>query len=164
MSVSAAHFKDTRRLEPLPTCREVGLRGGIHRPVLGDVNPRGPNPAGNRLVGAYIECRFGGKRESGLQGCLLLRDCACLDRRVVGELSTDVFIRRLGNVAAARAIVMLQKTQRPVQFEITEQTRETLLAWIRAVHGAISRILHDGLACDAAEARTAFALAAVIVC
>jgi Phage integrase family len=37
-----------------------------------------------------------------------------------------------GNVAAARAIVMQQKTQRPVQFEITEQTRESLLAWIRA--------------------------------
>ena len=26
---------------------------------------------------------------------------------------------------------MQQKTQRPVQFEITEQTREALLAWIR---------------------------------
>jgi integrase len=37
-----------------------------------------------------------------------------------------------GNVVAARAIVMQQKTQRPVQFEITEQTRESLLAWIRA--------------------------------
>ena len=30
-----------------------------------------------------------------------------------------------------RAMVMQQKTQRPVQFEITEQTRESLLAWIR---------------------------------
>jgi hypothetical protein len=29
-------------------------------------------------------------------------------------------------------MVMQQKTQRPVQFEITEQTRESLLAWIRA--------------------------------
>jgi len=37
-----------------------------------------------------------------------------------------------GNVVAARAIVMQQKTQRPVQFEITEQTRETLLTWFRA--------------------------------
>ena len=36
-----------------------------------------------------------------------------------------------GNVVAARAMVMQQKTQRPVQFEITEQTRESLLAWIR---------------------------------
>jgi integrase len=34
-------------------------------------------------------------------------------------------------VIAARAMVMQQKTQRPVQFEITEQTRDSLLAWIR---------------------------------
>lgn len=33
---------------------------------------------------------------------------------------------------AARAIVMQQKTQRPVQFEITEQTREAVIAWIRS--------------------------------
>jgi integrase len=32
---------------------------------------------------------------------------------------------------ASRAIVMQQKTQWPVQFEITEQTRESLGAWIR---------------------------------
>ncbi len=31
---------------------------------------------------------------------------------------------------AARAIVMQQKTQRPVQFEITEQTRDAVTAWI----------------------------------
>ena len=36
-----------------------------------------------------------------------------------------------GAVIAARAMVMQQKTQRPVQFEITEQTRDSLLAWIR---------------------------------
>jgi hypothetical protein len=36
-----------------------------------------------------------------------------------------------GERVAARAIVMQQKTQRPVQFEITEQTRESLAAWIR---------------------------------
>ena len=36
-----------------------------------------------------------------------------------------------GDRVAARAIVMQQKTQRPVQFEITEQTREVLVAWIR---------------------------------
>jgi integrase len=37
-----------------------------------------------------------------------------------------------GSLVAARTMVMQQKTQRPVQFEITEQTRESLLAWIRA--------------------------------
>jgi len=35
-----------------------------------------------------------------------------------------------GDRIAARAIVMQQKTQRPVQCEITEQTRESLGAWI----------------------------------
>ena len=36
-----------------------------------------------------------------------------------------------GDQVAARAIVMQQKTQRPVQFEITQPTRDTLLAWIK---------------------------------
>jgi len=35
-----------------------------------------------------------------------------------------------GDRVASRAIVMQQKTQRPVQFEITEQTRESLTTWI----------------------------------
>ena len=36
-----------------------------------------------------------------------------------------------GGRVASRAIVMQRKTQRPVQFEITEQTRESLPSWIR---------------------------------
>jgi len=36
-----------------------------------------------------------------------------------------------GGRVASRAIVMQRKTQRPVQFEITEQTRESLSSWIR---------------------------------
>lgn len=39
---------------------------------------------------------------------------------------------RHGCHMAARATVMQQKTQRPVQFEITEQTRQSLEAWIEA--------------------------------
>ena len=35
-----------------------------------------------------------------------------------------------GERVAARAMIMQQKTQRPVQFEITEQTRESVFAWI----------------------------------
>ena len=35
-----------------------------------------------------------------------------------------------GDRVATRAIVMQQKTERPVQFEITEQTREAVAAWI----------------------------------
>jgi integrase len=40
-----------------------------------------------------------------------------------------------GDRIAARAIVMQQKTQRPVQFEITEPTRKAVFAWIR--HAAL---------------------------
>jgi len=36
-----------------------------------------------------------------------------------------------GGRVASRAIVMQRKTQRPVQFEITEPTRESLSNWIR---------------------------------
>ena len=39
-----------------------------------------------------------------------------------------------GSRVAARAIVMQKKTQRPVQFEITEQTREAVAAWIAEAH------------------------------
>src|SRR5438067_4663513 len=39
-----------------------------------------------------------------------------------------------GSHIASRAIVMQKKTQRPVQFEITEQTRDAVAAWIAAAH------------------------------
>jgi integrase len=39
-----------------------------------------------------------------------------------------------GSRVAARAIVMQKKTQRPVQFEINEQTRDAVAAWIAAPH------------------------------
>lgn len=35
-----------------------------------------------------------------------------------------------GSHVAARANVMQKKTQRPVQFELTEQTRDAVAAWI----------------------------------
>lgn len=35
-----------------------------------------------------------------------------------------------GNQIMSRAIVMQRKTQRPVQFELTEQTRDAVAAWI----------------------------------
>ena len=40
-----------------------------------------------------------------------------------------------GDRIAARTIVMQQKTQRPVQFEITEPTRKSVFVWIR--HAAL---------------------------
>lgn len=39
-----------------------------------------------------------------------------------------------GNTVASRAMVMQQKTKRPVQFEITEQTRTALTEWIDKAH------------------------------
>src|SRR5881409_371725 len=39
-----------------------------------------------------------------------------------------------GSRVAPRAIVMQKKTQRPVQFKITEQTRDAVAAWIAAAH------------------------------
>ncbi|CAB3772215.1 hypothetical protein LMG29739_06218 [Paraburkholderia solisilvae] len=39
-----------------------------------------------------------------------------------------------GNHVGSRAIVMPQKTQRSVQFEITEHTRQSVEAWIAARH------------------------------
>jgi integrase len=35
-----------------------------------------------------------------------------------------------GGRVASRTIIMQRKTQRPVQFELTEQTREAVAAWI----------------------------------
>ena len=39
-----------------------------------------------------------------------------------------------GERLTARAIVMQQKTQRPVQFEITELTRDAVASWIARAH------------------------------
>src|ERR1700691_4993105 len=39
-----------------------------------------------------------------------------------------------GQTVASRTIVLQQKTQRPVQFEITEPTRKAVGAWISQAH------------------------------
>ena len=39
-----------------------------------------------------------------------------------------------GRGVVSRAMVMQKKTQRPVQFEITEQTRDAVAAWIATAH------------------------------
>lgn len=54
--------------------------------------------------------------DSKLRGCDLVK-------LKVSDISQGTHI-------ASRAIVMQQKTQRPVQFEITEQTRDAVAAWI----------------------------------
>jgi integrase len=55
-----------------------------------------------------------------------LRGCDLVGLRVCDVVQS-------GRVAP-RAIVMQSKTQRPVQFEITEQTRDAVAAWIAAAH------------------------------
>jgi site-specific recombinase XerC len=49
-----------------------------------------------------------------------------------------------GSVVARRAIVMQRKTQRPVQFEITEAAREALATWVMRRHLRSSRFLFPG--------------------
>ncbi len=46
----------------------------------------------------------------------------------------------MGSRVSARATVMQRKTQRPVQFEITEQTRGSTEAWIRAAQLSAGRL------------------------
>ena len=55
-----------------------------------------------------------------------LRGCDLVGLRV------HDFVQR--SQVAARAIVMQKKTQRPVQFEMTEQTRDVVGAWLSAAH------------------------------
>ena len=68
------------------------------------------------------------------------RDLALFDLAVDSKLrGCDLVALRVhdvvqGNRIASRAIVMQKKTQRPVQFEITEQTRDAVAAWIAAAH------------------------------
>ena len=67
-----------------------------------------------------------------------LRDLALFDLGIDSKLrACDLVKLRVRDVChgdrlAARTIVLQQKTQRPVQFEITAPTREALEAWIKS--------------------------------
>ena len=66
-----------------------------------------------------------------------IRDLALFDLGIDSKLrGCDLVNLRVrdvchGDRVAARAIVLQQKTQRPVQFEITTSAREAVDAWIR---------------------------------
>jgi integrase len=66
-----------------------------------------------------------------------IRDLALFDLGIDSKLrACDLVQLRVkdichGDRLATRAIVMQQKTKRPVQFEITDQTRDAVGAWIR---------------------------------
>lgn len=68
------------------------------------------------------------------------RDLALFDLAIDSKLrACDLTKLRVRDVAhgehvSSRAMVMQQKTQRPVQFEITEQTRLALQVWIHQAH------------------------------
>ena len=65
-----------------------------------------------------------------------IRDLAlfnlAIDSKLRGCDLVDLRVRDIahGNQIMSRAIVMQQKTKRPVQFELTEQTRDAVKAWI----------------------------------
>ncbi|EOZ4878944.1 tyrosine-type recombinase/integrase [Pseudomonas aeruginosa] len=59
-----------------------------------------------------------------------------------------------GDHVSTRAMVMQQKTQRPVQFEITAQTRASVEAWIRAAHRRNDDILFPSRAQRSAHIST----------
>jgi integrase len=65
-----------------------------------------------------------------------VRDLALFDLALDSKLRACELVKlRVRDIAhgervSTRAIVMQQKTQRPVQFEITEKTREALAGWI----------------------------------
>jgi integrase len=68
------------------------------------------------------------------------RDLALFNLAIDSKLrGCDLVKLKVSDVAQGgrighRAIILQQKTQRPVQFEITEQTRTTLNAWIAQAH------------------------------
>jgi integrase len=65
-----------------------------------------------------------------------LRDLALFDLAIDSKLrGCDVVAMRIGDVVSAgsirrRAIVLQQKTGRPVQFEITDQARQSIARWL----------------------------------
>jgi hypothetical protein len=68
------------------------------------------------------------------------RDLALFNRAIDSKLrGCDLVSLRVldvvqGKVILPRAMVMQHKTHRPVQFEITEQTRQSVAAWIEKAH------------------------------
>lgn len=75
------------------------------------------------------------------------RDLALFNLAIDSKLrGCDLVGLRVSDIAQGgrllpRAIIMQHKTKRPVQFEITEQTRATVTAWIEKAHLASSQFL-----------------------
>ncbi len=73
-----------------------------------------------------------------------LRDRALFDFAIDSKLrGCDVVKVRIGEIAAGgrirdRAMIVQQKTKRPVQFELVEPARQTLLAWLERRGGTLN--------------------------
>ena len=73
-----------------------------------------------------------------------LRDRALFDLAIDSKLrGCDVVKIRIGDVVSGgsvrdRAIVVQQKTKRPVQFELMEPARKTMLAWLERRGGTVN--------------------------
>ena len=73
-----------------------------------------------------------------------LRDRALFDFAIDSKLrGCDVIKGRIGDIAAGgrirdRALVVQQKTRRPVQFELGEHARKTLFAWFERGGGELN--------------------------
>jgi integrase len=69
-----------------------------------------------------------------------VRDLALFDLAIDSKLrGCDLVALRVrdithGNQIMSRAMVMQQKTKRPVQFELTEQTRDAIAVWMAKAH------------------------------
>jgi integrase len=85
-----------------------------------------------------------------LQLALLNRDLALFNLAIDSKLrGCDLVGLRVSDIAQgsrilSRAVVMQQKMRRPVQFEITEQTRNLVAAWIEQAHLTGSQYLFPG--------------------
>lgn len=85
-----------------------------------------------------------------------MRDRALFDLAIDSKLrGCDLVKMKIGSLVSgsairARSMVIQQKTGRPVQFEITADTRASLLAWLERRGGSIddyafpSRVDHEG--------------------
>jgi site-specific recombinase XerC len=74
-----------------------------------------------------------------------LRDQAMFDLAIDSKLrGCDVVKVKIGDLVMggrlrSRAVVVQQKTGRPVQFEMMESTRASMLAWLECRGGAVAR-------------------------
>ena len=89
-----------------------------------------------------------------------VRDLALFNLAIDSKLrGCDLVRLRIKDIAQGRsifhrAIVMQQKTSRPVQFEITEQTRQSVLAWIDLRHLSASQYLFPSRVSDSPHLST----------